>query len=313
MKNFLFFLLLIVVNAKAQTADEVDNKIKLYPKSFSSTDRLAARINADFSTEFSRARAIYTWIALNISYDTEKYLRNNPLVYTEGQEEQINNQIIKEVLLKRMAICDGYSRLFKRLATLVGLESEIITGWGKTDPSEIGVPFSGTNHAWNSVKFDGEWHLIDVTWGSGSYNESTKKFEKEFTSFYFKTPPHLFFLRHYPENGMWLKEKINKERFVLNPLFYSDNFAVDYEMIEPTNGRIVVNKNQKVKFKIKNATTETSIIYSTKSEFSQEVTQLKVVGDAVEFELIIDDTFDKYMTIFIDSKAFVTYKILFKN
>ena len=48
-----------------------------------------------------------------------------------------------------------------------------------------------TNHAWNVVELDGTWQFIETTWGAGSSDEN-KKFIKEFTNFFFLTPPHNF-------------------------------------------------------------------------------------------------------------------------
>lgn len=315
MKYWLVFVFLMVnsITSKAQTAEEVDAKIKLYPKAFSSVDRLADRIRADFTTESAKARAVYTWIALNISYDLEKSLKNESRTYTAGQEQQLDNEIIRQTLAARKAVCEGYSRLFRRLATSVGLESEVINGYARTGENEIGMPLSNINHAWNSVKINGKWCLIDVTWGSGSYNATINKVVKEFNSFYFDTPPHLFFLKHFPENGMWLNEKISKEEFISKPLFYYDDSNAQYELIEPKEGLVVVAINQKIKFKIANLTEASTIFYTTKLEYAQEVTDKKVVGNAVEFELTIDQTFDNYLTLYIDDEAFVTYKIVLKG
>lgn len=316
MKNWFTILavFLIVASAKAQTAEEVDAKIKLYPKAFSSVDRLAERIKSDFTTEYSKARAVYTWIALNISYDLQKSLRNESRSYKKGEEEAYNNQVVKQTLLTRKALCEGYSRLFSKLSAAVGLESELIVGWARTNENEIGTPLQKeTDHAWNSVKFDGKWHLIDVTWGAGNFNNTTGKVVKEFNSFYFDALPHLFFLKHFPENGIWLNEKLSKEEFISKPLFYYEDSNAGYEMLEPKEGRIVTALNQKVRFRIANVPETTTFLYTTKSEYGQEVTDKKTIGNVTEFELTITAEFDQYLTLFINDDAFVTYQILLKN
>lgn len=314
MKNWFVFVtvFLIATNIRAQTAQEVDAKIKLYPKAFSSVDRLAERIRADFTTESAKARAVYTWIALAISYDLEKSLRNEPRSYKLSEEEAYNNQLIKQTLLTRKAVCEGYSRLFRKLAVSVGLESEVIRGWARTNEDEIGTPLEKIDHAWNSVKFDGKWRLIDVTWGSGSFNTATSKVVKEFNSFYFDAPPHLFFLKHFPENGMWQNEKLSREEFISKPLFYYEDSNANFEMLEPKEGRITTALNQKVKFRIANVPETATILNNTKSEYSQEVTDKKIIGNVTEFELTITKEFDHYLMIFINDDVFVTYKLILK-
>ena len=51
------------------------------------------------------------------------------------------------------AVCDGYAGMFQALATKAGLESRLVLG--RAD---------GQRHAWNVVKIDGTWKLVDATW-----------------------------------------------------------------------------------------------------------------------------------------------------
>ena len=50
-------------------------------------------------------------------------------------------------------MCASYSAAFKLLADSAGLESIVVTGY--LDGS---VP-----HAWNKVKLDDEWYIVDAT------------------------------------------------------------------------------------------------------------------------------------------------------
>ena len=65
----LFFLNLSL----AQKYNAIDSIVLKYPD-FGSTEKLAERIQKDFISEHDKARAIYSWIALNLNYDVKTYL-----------------------------------------------------------------------------------------------------------------------------------------------------------------------------------------------------------------------------------------------
>lgn len=61
-------------------------------------------------------------------------------------------------LLDGTAVCGGYSLAFEALADEAGLESVYITGY-----------IDSTNrYAWNKVKVDGKWTVIDTTWNDSA-------------------------------------------------------------------------------------------------------------------------------------------------
>src|SRR5262249_17993037 len=77
-----------------------------------------------------------------------------------------------------------------------GLEVVHVTGNSKGYGYAPGTK-PATNHAWNAVKLDGRWHLIDATWGAGSA-EAKKGFVKALEEHWFLTPPDQFVLSHLP-------------------------------------------------------------------------------------------------------------------
>ena len=159
MINYIKILVLFLftsISTLAQNLEKVDSIVKLYPRTYSNTFRLSQRILKDFSTEHDKARAIFTWIAFNVSYDVEFYqkLTENPsFTYNGNTDEEIDNQIIKEVLFKRKAVCDGYSKLFDKLAKEVGFKEisvDLIYGtpgeskqdWQQSIDSALALPIS---------------------------------------------------------------------------------------------------------------------------------------------------------------------------
>ncbi|MBN1323301.1 MAG: hypothetical protein JW986_04780, partial [Methanotrichaceae archaeon] len=112
-------------------------------------------------TDRERAYAIYRWIAANIEYDTEGLISGS---YSDLSAEGL--------LRSRRSVCSGYTNLFEALANVSGLEARTIDGYSKGWGYEVGEPVGDANHAWNAVRINGDWQLIDSTWGAGYVDDS---------------------------------------------------------------------------------------------------------------------------------------------
>lgn len=323
MKNrivILFLIGLFGINvSNAQTATQIDDIVKKYPNSFANTKLLAERIKKDFTTEYAKARATYSWIALNIHYDSEAFLNpKKPVVTTYRDEAEkirkkaaLNEKMIVEVLLKKKAVCDGYARLFNALARELNLESEIINGMAKTNASQIGSPEIDSNHTWNAIKIDGNWCLIDVTWGAGSIINGN--FVKEFNTIYFDTPTKLFFVKHFPDNGLWQNETIDQTIFLNAPIIFNEFIENNLDIIVPKSGIIEVVNNQKITFKMKNIADAKDLGFATNGKnIWQKIENPKQLGDSIQFDIIFDKSMGKYLTFYLGQKSVITYKFVFK-
>lgn len=139
-----------------------------------------------------KSRALFRWIAEHINYDIESYRRNIHRPRTAQQ-----------VFIDRMAVCDGYAALFSEMARIAGLEVETIVGHSKRFDAEKGwIVNAEPDHAWNAVKIDGQWRLLDVTWGSG-YIDEHNQFIKKYQEYYFLTPAEQFIYDHFPRDERW--------------------------------------------------------------------------------------------------------------
>src|SRR5688572_24252182 len=187
--------------------NEIDRKVSFIPGI--TTDSLAKQLIALGDTDLEKVRAIFRWITENIEYNTKIFNRNRkksfgPIYYEDADDSSailktLNERVAAKVLKKKIAVCDGYTRLFKTLCDHAGIRSEIITGYARTNKS--GARF-GVNHTWNAVYLDSSWHLLDVTWASGFISYSDE-FIRRYDDYYFLTPPQHFIRDHYPEDLKW--------------------------------------------------------------------------------------------------------------
>ncbi len=265
----------------SQNYRKVDSIVLTYPTKFSSTSKLAKRIDSDFSNDFEKTRAIYTWITNNIAYEPTEYGKYDFEYSTktefEQKEQKYEEKLSTRVISKGKAVCEGYSTLFKALCDKISIKSKVITGGSKTLTKDIGKRYY-SDHAWNMVLIENKKYLIDVTWGAGTYEN---RFERKVNYFYFLTDPKLFIKNHYPdyyENAL-LIEKIDKEVFLKGPLIYD----FDFNLESPTNGIIKKVEVGKVKFRFQTNKKINSISYDLDDK-NHQVNQFKN-NDNLEFEI----------------------------
>ena len=182
---------------------------------------LASWLVRPASNDLEKMRLIFTWVATHIHYDDNGYNTGN---YSDVDAET--------VLRNRVAVCQGYSNLFNELARQAGLESVVVTGYAKGISYRPGERFSETNHAWNAVRINGAWKLLDATWAAG-YGKGVNgrlvtvmKFEE----YWFDTCPEEFIFTHFPEKESFQfnQPRINLARFENMPYASSQYFKLGF-------------------------------------------------------------------------------------
>jgi len=194
-----------------------------------SIQALATYLTKPARNDREKARAIFRWIANNIDYNVSGFFNG-----TYG------NSTAEGVLRSGRSVCGGYSNLFESLANASGLETVTITGYAKGYNYTPGLKFSGsTNHAWNAVKIDGKWQLVDSTWGAG-YLENGK-YTREFDDHYFLTPPEELIYDHFPEDQQWqlLNRPLTKEEFEILVYLKSNFFNLGLSLENPKDAIII--------------------------------------------------------------------------
>ncbi|MFJ8266909.1 transglutaminase domain-containing protein [Peribacillus asahii] len=104
---------------------------------------ISQNIQAEY-TDFQKVKAIHDYIVLNTAYDYENYKKK-----TVPESSYTSYGLI----IKGVAVCDGYAKAMKLILDKVGVETHYVTGKG-----------NGELHAWNLVKIDNEYYYIDATW-----------------------------------------------------------------------------------------------------------------------------------------------------
>lgn len=316
MKKIFSLILLFLLACQTALAqyETVDATVRSYPD-FSDADKLAARIEADFDSEIEKARAIYTWIATNIHYDMKAFYaqQNGGIAFSyTTPEDRIEKErafrlnLVKKTMRSGKAICEGYASLFTYLCAMTDLKAVIIPGTSKTSYTEIGkVPTQG-DHTWNAVKVNGRWQLIDVTWAAGVVKGSENKFTPYFNDAYFCTDPDKFFLNHYPDDERWLLTDRSPQEFAELPFYYPTYLKSDYR-INADKGAIIFPKNAAVRFKIENLNSGDELYYITSKD---NILDRLHVDENNNFIIPPSAKLSGYLTLFVNTKPLVSYKII---
>lgn len=123
------------------------------------------KLTSQAKTETEKAKAIFRWVASNVSYDYtayeySQYAAANSIDDLETDQCARMGRAASAVYVfyYRQGICDGYAKLTNLMLTLAGLPTAYISGIAQNTESEA------INHAWSAVYADGRWILLDATW-----------------------------------------------------------------------------------------------------------------------------------------------------
>lgn len=194
--SFCFALLFFSVKLSAQDFSNVDAQARTTPFSKNQDiQQLADALSEGLTTEKEKVRAIFVWIADNIKYDVKTFENRGEA----KPEEMAAKQAPTRVLKSKKAVCAGYANLFCALCKATGIEAIQVSGIFKDSEGRV----SRTGHAWNLVRADGQWALIDATWGAGDVDPDKGKYHERFKEEFFFTEPETLILDHYPDDPLF--------------------------------------------------------------------------------------------------------------
>ena len=184
-------------------------------------ESLAAYLARPEWSELERVRAIWRWITSHIDYDAAK-----------------RNYYAPETFRDRRGTCQGYSELFVLLARYAGVTALEITGYCRGSGFKPGGRVRN-DHAWNAVRIDSLWYLMDITCGAGVVSGGT--FIRRYQEHYFLTPPGEFIYSNLPEVPRWqlLPDRISKRTFEKLPFYRHGYFRYGLAQIDPAPSCII--------------------------------------------------------------------------
>jgi transglutaminase/protease-like cytokinesis protein 3 len=214
-------------------------------------------IRKSFDADSLRLRASCVWITENIEYDIEAFLKEDP------RAAQLDY-----VLKNKKAICSGYAWLLKYFCDAFTIECDVVNGYARSGKKYISLNQSDLriNHAWNAVKINDCWRLIDPTWAAGymdDADEERPKYIKGFNELYYFTDPGRLILNHLPKHNkfQFLTKLVTEPNFKKWPLFMSGYLKSGIQKIYPDTSLIKIKKGDTliIKFKFKSESPYTEL------------------------------------------------------
>jgi Transglutaminase-like superfamily len=249
---FLSVLIFFAVSGLAQESPYagVDSLMRGYNQKIKSADELykvVYYIRNNFEADSLRLRASIIWITENIAYDVKAYEKEDPsaaqLIY---------------VVKNKKAICSGYASLVKFFCNSFNIECEIVNGYGRAGKNKIVMnqTYLRSNHAWNSIKVNGTWRLVDATWAAGVVDDSDEDnlvYRKRFNETYYDTPPEKMILNHLPEQKQFqlTNKRMDQRKFMKSPLYTSEFLSHDISAVLPDTALIRTKTGDTLIFKLK--------------------------------------------------------------
>lgn len=100
---------------------------------------ILSEIIRDSMTDYQKELAIHDYLVSNCEYDNGTLTDESYTVYG--------------LLMKGKGVCEAYAETAKLMLNSAGIECRLVEGESK-----------GEKHAWNLVKLDNEYYMLDVTW-----------------------------------------------------------------------------------------------------------------------------------------------------
>ena len=156
-KHYLLLIILLTTfNANSQNYWELDSTITFDKISSNNPQIIVQKIIKEDDNEIEKFKKIFSWIVVNIEYDERQIKNNNPYEI----------KTISKILSKRKGLCGDYASLLDTLCQVAGIKSVKVNGHARNILSNVHDTIYTENHAWNAVKLNNQWFLVDATWAS---------------------------------------------------------------------------------------------------------------------------------------------------
>jgi transglutaminase/protease-like cytokinesis protein 3 len=305
------FLIIAASAVQAQTNGKDFKAIDAYVKSLGSLEGMSmGTINNvlinKYTDKMEKARAIYYWIANNITFDVKLSKNNNALKNTPA-----------EVLKTRRATAPGFASLFQDLCSSGDIRCLTVDGFVKHNTGQIGEKDIEVNHTWAVVQLGQspeEWYYVDAAFGSGYFSADMKEFTKYYSDAYFFTEKASFNQQHYPDNKAWkLGSGPDKGDFFDLPVVKTAAMEMVITKCSPNDGKLKVkaDKNVKFNFTVKNTenVTKVELGVGDKKRYRLENIDYSNSATSLGFTYKFKDTDSGPITIFVNGKEFVQYYV----
>jgi transglutaminase/protease-like cytokinesis protein 3 len=246
-KKYCFSFLFFVSTCCTGQADNSFKEVDDYVKSLGALDSLnmgtiSNIVTKKFPDNTDKVRAIFDWIAFNISFDCKLYR-------SSGNEKMMSGDVLKT----RKANPYGYAALFQDMCSVAKIRCLTVDGYVKNTVEDINTKPDAFNHTWAVVQLGSSpeaWFYVDPVYGSGYTDEKMTTFTREYNDRYFFTEKNIFNLQHFPDNNAWLLGNGPRDlkSFLALPVIKNAAYEFDLRSFSPSAGYIKTKSKNPVEF-----------------------------------------------------------------
>lgn len=211
-----------------------------------SVEAVGRYLGARIADKRMLVKALHDYVILRLTYD-------KPTSELVGEERYTKrpSQQAADVFAARTGVCEGYARLMVALGEAAGVEIAYIVGYARSSDRRIDdaatdaavlSALEGDGHAWNAVKVEGVWHLLDATWDDDVLPDGTQ----EIGSTYLLTPPKFFRYDHLPEEPAWqlVSVPLSAGEFARQPLMSATSGELGLTLRRPMRSQVTVSDGE---------------------------------------------------------------------
>ena len=310
--SFLIFTLLIftgsMLQGQASKTDfkAVDDYVRsLGPLDSLNTGTISHIVTKNFPDPKDKVRAIFVWVANNISFDL-KAGRNN-------DNEKLNTDLI---LKSRKANAAGYAALFQDMCSVVKIRCLTVDGYAKYSTENINEKPDEFNHTWAVVQLGqspDSWYYVDPTWGSGYTDDKMKVFTRSFNDDYFFADKVIFNLQHFPDNEAWRlgPGPKNLSSFFSLPLVKSAAYEFQVTKFTPNNGALKAKADKALPFSLtvqpRTAVDIVALEIGEGKKKKVKTVDYTISGGAIRFSYKFEEEDAYPVTVLINNKPVLGY------
>ncbi|HMO63269.1 MAG TPA: transglutaminase domain-containing protein [Ferruginibacter sp.] len=245
---FSSILLLMPAVSTAQASSQY-KQVDEYVQTLGSMDSLnmgtiSHILTKNFSSNADKVRAIFCWIANNISFDVKRFK-------SSGNEKMTTEEVLKN----RKANAYGYAALFQDMCSVAKIRCLTVDGYARYTTEDINEKPDNFNHSWAVVQLGTSpesWQYADPAWGSGFIDDKMTVFTKAYNDAYFFADKTIFNFQHLPDNTAWLLGPGTKDvkSFMAMPLVKNAAYELGLTKFMPAGGYIKTKLKNPLEFSI---------------------------------------------------------------